>query len=155
MKGCGEQGTLPSELARQLVAPALTAFDQALASVFTAGSHEQQREQAARKAQLQAALHQLAAAAQGATALVASLEAGPHTANGAGPANRAAQVQDLGVQLQRHCVRVAGDPALDLLLAALQVRCCYCCMLQPGPETLFPDCTDAACMRVDLQKMVL
>ena len=38
MEGCGEAGALPEELAGLVVNPAHTAFDRALASVFTAGS---------------------------------------------------------------------------------------------------------------------
>ena len=60
--------------------------------------------------QLQAALHRLQATAQGAAALLASA-----------PLEAAAAAGELEPVLQRHCVRVAGGPALDALLAVLQV----------------------------------
>ena len=69
-----------------------------------------QKEREGLHRQLQAALHRLQAAAQGAAALVAA--AGPESA---------AAAAELKPVLQRHCVRVAGGPALDALLAVLQV----------------------------------
>ena len=73
-------------------------------------AQERQKEQEGLHRQLQAALHRLQAAAQGAAALVAA--AAPESA---------AAAAELKPVLQRHCVRVAGGPALDALLAVLQV----------------------------------
>ena len=77
--------------------------------VLRAQGRQQEREGLHR--QLQAALHRLQAAAQGAAALAA-----------AAPPESAAAAAELRPVLQRHCVRVAGGPALDALLAVLQVR---------------------------------